>query len=109
MDSLKPKATDTARNYEMGQNGVGDIKRLSVGDVDTAFELFESPQENFVYSAKEANKVRIKLDLIILPMVAQPKYQLLTRFGFSQKDKMVGTYVLNLIDKAAVSEASVFG
>ena len=37
---------------------------------DDALELFDGPPENFVYSAKEANRVRWKLDLILLPMVS---------------------------------------
>lgn len=37
--------------------------------VDDAHKLFHGQPENFVYTAKEANRVRWKLDLILLPMV----------------------------------------
>lgn len=36
---------------------------------DDAFELFDGRPEDFVYSAQEANKLKWKLDLILLSMV----------------------------------------
>ncbi|KKP01030.1 hypothetical protein THAR02_06852 [Trichoderma harzianum] len=45
---------------------------------------------DFVYSSKESTRIRWKLDLILLPMMAF-------------------TYILNYMDKVALSEASIFG
>ncbi|KAF5643458.1 DAL5-Allantoate and ureidosuccinate permease [Fusarium tjaetaba] len=49
-----------------------------------------SPPLGLVYTSKEDARVRWKLDLILLPMMAF-------------------TYVLNYMDKVALSEASIFG
>jgi hypothetical protein len=49
----------------------GIVEKPARGDVDDAHELFHGQPESFVYSAKEANRVRMKLDCILLPMVCQ--------------------------------------
>ncbi|PNP74363.1 hypothetical protein FNYG_12412 [Fusarium nygamai] len=53
-------------------------------------EELGSPPLEIVYSSKEDARVRWKLDLFLLPMMAC-------------------TYVLNYMDKVALSEASIFG
>ncbi|KAF5688741.1 allantoate ureidosuccinate permease [Fusarium denticulatum] len=59
------------------------------GDEKQSEELGSHPLD-IVYSSKEDRRVRWKLDLILLPMMAC-------------------TYVLNYMDKVALSEASIFG
>ncbi|KAF5560441.1 DAL5-Allantoate ureidosuccinate permease [Fusarium phyllophilum] len=59
------------------------------GDEKNSEEM-GSPPLGIVYSSKEDARVRWKLDLILLPMMAF-------------------TYVLNYMDKVALSEASIFG
>ncbi|EOO01553.1 putative allantoate permease protein [Phaeoacremonium minimum UCRPA7] len=76
--------------------GPGTIEEVEVSKAslnmksDEALDFLGCQPGDFVYSAKEAKHVRWKLDLVLLPM-------------------MVGTYVLNFMDKVALSEASIFG
>ncbi|EWY83291.1 hypothetical protein FOYG_13129 [Fusarium oxysporum NRRL 32931] len=60
------------------------------GDDEKYSEELGSPPLGIVYSSKEDARVRWKLDLILLPLMAC-------------------TYVLNYMDKVALSEASIFG
>uniref|UniRef100_A0A0D2Y1F3 Major facilitator superfamily (MFS) profile domain-containing protein n=1 Tax=Fusarium oxysporum (strain Fo5176) TaxID=660025 RepID=A0A0D2Y1F3_FUSOF len=60
------------------------------GDDEKHSEELGSPPLGIVYSSKEDARVRWKLDLILLPLMAC-------------------TYVLNYMDKVALSEASIFG
>ncbi|PCD27019.1 hypothetical protein AU210_013437 [Fusarium oxysporum f. sp. radicis-cucumerinum] len=60
------------------------------GDDEKQSEELGSPPLGIVYSSKEDARVRWKLDLILLPLMAC-------------------TYVLNYMDKVALSEASIFG
>ncbi|RKL38373.1 hypothetical protein BFJ72_g7182 [Fusarium proliferatum] len=62
----------------------------TVDDDEKRSEELGSAPLGLVYSSKEDARVRWKLDLILLPM-------------------MVCTYVLNYMDKVALSEASIFG
>jgi len=62
------EATVTQQSVQNGQ--IEGLKGIALPEGrDDAFELFDGRPEDFVYSAKEANKVRWKLDLILLPMV----------------------------------------
>ncbi|KAH8682582.1 putative pantothenate transporter [Xylariales sp. PMI_506] len=63
---------------------------VTTAEQDKAAELFGGHARDFVYSAKEEARVRWKLDLILLPI-------------------MVMVYVMNFMDKVALSEASIFG
>ncbi|EXL68421.1 hypothetical protein FOPG_15506 [Fusarium oxysporum f. sp. conglutinans race 2 54008] len=60
------------------------------GDDEKQSEELGSPPLGIVYSSREDARVRWKLDLILLPLMAC-------------------TYVLNYMDKVALSEASIFG
>ncbi|EXK82500.1 hypothetical protein FOQG_13211 [Fusarium oxysporum f. sp. raphani 54005] len=60
------------------------------GDDEKHSEELGSPPLGIVYSSKEDARVRWKLDLILLPLMAC-------------------TYILNYMDKVALSEASIFG
>lgn len=62
------EATVTQQSLHQGQLESISKNHLPEGR-DDAFELFDGRPEDFVYSAREANKVRWKLDLILLPMV----------------------------------------
>lgn len=61
--------SETADNIPRGSvEIISDEKALPKGH-DIALELFGGHIEDFEYSAKEANWVRWKLDLVLLPMV----------------------------------------
>ncbi|KAG5814141.1 hypothetical protein H9Q71_003403 [Fusarium xylarioides] len=64
--------------------------RKPADDDEKLSEELGSPPRGILYSSKEDARVRWKLDLILLPMMAL-------------------TYVLNYMDKVALSEASIFG
>ncbi|KAF5652158.1 allantoate and ureidosuccinate permease [Fusarium sp. NRRL 25303] len=92
---LKPVTTmPTNSTVGMGElvEDTADGRKLSatVDDDEKRSGELGSPPLGLVYSSKENARVRWKLDLILLPM-------------------MVCTYVLNYMDKVALSEASIFG
>ncbi|KAJ6010277.1 hypothetical protein N7522_005293 [Penicillium canescens] len=69
----------------------GDRKPIAdVDDAEKHTEDLGSPPFDLVYSSNESARVRWKLDLILLPLMAC-------------------TYILNYMDKVALSEASIFG
>lgn len=58
------------QNVQVGSVEDAEVMQKPLpGSVDDAHELFHGQPENFVYTAKEANRVRMKLDFILLPMV----------------------------------------
>ncbi len=63
-----PMTQQSVRNGDVEDPGMTE-KPLPPGH-DDALELFNDSPESFVYSAKEANRVRMKLDFILLPMVS---------------------------------------
>ncbi|KAF5602523.1 hypothetical protein FPCIR_1864 [Fusarium pseudocircinatum] len=92
---LKPVTTmptnSTVGMGELVEDTAGGRKvTTSLGDDEKQSEELGSPPLGIVYSSKEDARVRWKLDLILLPMMAF-------------------TYVLNYMDKVALSEASIFG
>ncbi|KAF5566587.1 DAL5-Allantoate ureidosuccinate permease [Fusarium napiforme] len=92
---LKPVATvptnSTVGMGELVEDTASGRKPTATldGDEKSSQEL-GSPPLGIVYSSKEDARVRWKLDLMLLPLMAF-------------------TYVLNYMDKVALSEASIFG
>ena len=74
MDKPDTKEQDGLATTQQHVEGIdaGTVEKPVWDDVDDAHELFHGQPENFVYSAKEANRVRMKFDFILLPMVCKP-------------------------------------
>jgi hypothetical protein len=67
----KEEGGPTTTQQHVEDMDAGAVEKPARGDVDDAHELFQGQPESFVYSAKEANRVRMKLDCILLPMVCK--------------------------------------
>jgi hypothetical protein len=93
------------------QGSFDKVQALPAGH-DDALELFNGHLEDFDFTSKEANWVRWKLDLILLPLVSPSGTKVLIHLGtfrLIRSLKMTMTYILNYMDKVALSEASIFG
>ncbi|KAF4953229.1 hypothetical protein FGADI_6204 [Fusarium gaditjirri] len=92
---LKPVTTiPTNSTVGMGEvvedTASGRKPTATLDDDEKQSEELGSPRLGIVYSSKEDARVRWKLDLILLPLMAC-------------------TYILNYMDKVALSEGSIFG
>lgn len=84
-----------------------DEKVITPENKDDAWDLFGGHPEGIEYTVKEANWVRWKIDLILMPMVIQTCTDAF--FLILIQPQMMFAYVLNYMDKAALAEGSIFG
>jgi ACS family allantoate permease-like MFS transporter len=110
-DAIHPGAVhDPAAALDAGveEAYTADIKEtIQNVDHDDAADLFAGSEDSFHYTDKEAVCVRWKLDLILLSMVRLVQ-KLLIEEGSDNNIYMTLTYIFSFIDKAALSEASIF-